>query len=404
MNVVISGPFGAGSLSDEAVLAGLVYHLRRGKHTVTVLSADPDQTMALYEVGAVNQENPDAFLSNKEAWAEISKAHLFVIAGAGVITDAGSPPSRVWLSQLESTQTAGLQTALVGVGAIPIADRREQARVQRLLHHCAVGITARDAAAKQVIIGYGMSANRISTNGDPAIALPCPPGITPAEGRRIGIVLGPKMPSRTEFSAQPQRTAAPEIKELTQKIVAEFLTGEKTSVLLVHDNTHQIQQLAQSIAKTAPDRITTMAAESVTEVQKALAACGAVLSYTYHGLILAAGCGVPVAGFAAEIGAADLLKSIGQPDACLKELNATQAVSVINNLLDNAEQIRAVIKPKFAALRKRELQNARMMELLVPRRISREREMGEKPPREGRGGRMQSREKKSDDWDDDTLI
>src|SRR4051812_46845640 len=101
MNVAISGPFGLGSFADELVLGGVLRHLAAGKHDVTVLSADPAAPQAIHGVKAVEPPSPSGLFSPPAASEVVSKAHLFVLASAGVINDYGSRPARAWLAQLE---------------------------------------------------------------------------------------------------------------------------------------------------------------------------------------------------------------------------------------------------------------------------------------------------------------
>lgn len=174
MNVVIAGPFGHGTLSDEAVLAGLLRHLAARKHTAVVLSADPARTEEVHGVSAVQAAAPGSLLSAKQFWNALSKAHLLVLASGGVVSADGKAPARSWLAVLEHAQVAGLQTAVVGVGALEIDDLKERARVRRLLHFFAGGLSTRDEDSKQALMSYGLGACNISASGDPALALAGP--------------------------------------------------------------------------------------------------------------------------------------------------------------------------------------------------------------------------------------
>jgi len=380
MNVVISGPFGRGSLADEAVLAGLLKHLKHAKNVVNVLSANPDATREMHGVEAIKAGEPGAFLSNKGVWAALEKAHLFVLAGAGVINAKGTMPARVWLGQLEHAQTAGVKTAVIGIGAQKIDEARDRARVQRLLHHCAEGISARDASSKAAFITYGMNANRVSANGDPTLALLATGDVAqPGAGElRIGIVLAASVPTRTEFgfeNLEPNDVDA----KFTQGLVAELLKNGAAQIRVFHDDTDEAGEFADSLEAVDESKVELIAAEiPIADIQKELAQCHAVFSFSLQGLMLAATSGAPAAGLVDETGAAEFLNAAGLSEGIVATRDAAATANVVLALARNAE-LREKLKGKMSALKKKEAQNARMMELLVPRRVSRERmDIGER--------------------------
>ena len=380
MNVVISGPFGRGSLADEAVLAGLLKHLKHAKNVVNVLSANPDATRGMHGIEAIKAGEPGGLLSNKAVWEALEKAHLFVLAGAGVINAKGTMPARVWLGQLEHAQTAGVKTAVIGIGAEVIKEARDRARVQRLLHHCAEGISARDAASKAALISYGMNANRISANGDPTLALLATGDIAqPAAGElRIGIVLAASVPTRTEFGFEKIEPNDADAK-LARGLVEELLKNGAAQIRVFHDDTDEVGEFADTLEALDDSKVELIAAEvPIAEIQKELAQCHAVFSFSLQGLMLAATSGAPAAGFAEETGAGEFLNAAGLARGIVATRDASAAANAILALARNAE-VREKLKGKMSILKKKEAQNARMMELLVPRRVSRERmDIGER--------------------------
>jgi polysaccharide pyruvyl transferase WcaK-like protein len=374
MNVVISGPFGNGTLADEAVLAGLLKHLASGKHTVTVLSADPERSKKIHGIEAIRQDSPSSFLSNKPAWAAMSRAHLFVLASGGRISAAGKQPARIWLAQLEHAQTGGLQTAVIGIGAELVTAARERARIQRLLHHCADAMSTRDDQSKQAMLGYGMNANRISSNGDPTLALLLPDAELKTPNPKVaGIVLATQLPTRLEFDAEDQSASA-EMEDYTRSLL-EGLLKSCDEVRLFHDDVEVASDLATKLAGKSAERVKTFCVSSpIADLQREMSACGALFSFSHHGLILAAISGVPVAGPASEPGATEFLASLGLKAFAVDLKDPATAVGAMNTLLAKASETAAAMRPKLIALKKKEAQNARMLELLVPRRVVRERD------------------------------
>jgi len=375
MNVVISGPFGRGSLADEALLAGILVRLKEKKHGVTVLSADPKITHELHDVESVFAGDPTTILSNKPAWEAIGKAHLFVLTSAGAISADGKFPARHWLVQLEYVQKVGLKTALISAGAIPIKEAKERARVQRLLHHEVDGMSTRDAVSKAAVISFGMNANRLSSNGDPTLALPTPaaPEIATTHPR-IGLVLSSGTPSRTTFGFDeiaPADSFSAYVRELIELLLK---TESRANIVLFHDDTGAVNTFAASLEEINPDRVSTIGAdEKIAEIQSELAACSAVLSFSLSGLYLATASETPAAALNTEPGVTEFLTILGSPTLAIAPGDPALAAKTLSELIKSGESIRPTLKTKLIALRKKEAQNGRMMDLLVPRRVERER-------------------------------
>jgi len=377
MNVVIAGPFGHGTLSDEALLAGLLRHLAARKHEAVVLSADPLRTEEIHGVNAVQSASPGSLLSNREFWNALGKAHLLVLASGGVISALGQPPARSWLSVLEHAQIAGLQTAVVGIGALPIEDLKERARLQRLLHHFAGGLSTRDESSKRALMGYGLGASSISASGDPALVLggaaPCTP-----EPSRIGIVLAQSVPSRPGFGVEAS-PPSPSLLGAVQGLLREFLSQPATALTLFHDDNEPAREFVRLLTGAPPEaRIKTQPAGCpLAQVQARMGECSAIFSLSLHGLILAAGVGVPVAGCAGEPGAAEFLEALGLGRYALPihegAFASAEAAAALRELLGQATELRQSMAARMAGLRRKEAQNERMMALLVPRRVTRER-------------------------------
>ena len=398
MKIVIAGPFGAGTLADEAVLAGLLGHLGK-KHEITVLSQDPLKTEALHGVEAEKLAKPKDLLSTPAAWRALTQAHLLVVCGGGVLSERGAIPACAWLSLLEHARRVEVKTAAVGLGALEIADPRERIRLQRLLHNFADCVSARDEASKRALVSYGLSPNRISANGDLALALGAQASSLPADARasspppdaariaapegrleacaprsrRLGIIFSEHVPSREGFGVEERKTSI-SLFHAAQSWLRALLAALPHELVIFHDDTASAADAAAAICNGTPSaRLRTRPANcALLTLQKELAACEAIFSFTLHGLILGAASGRPVAGLAAETGASQFLTSLGLASsvvACQNEdFAAEAAVSVLRDLIARAPEISALVQQKFTALARKEAHDARMLEYLVPKR------------------------------------
>ena len=407
MNVVVSGPFGYGSLADEAVLAGILKHLAGGEHQVCVLSADPEKTQRIHQVKSIEMKAPEHFLSNTKAWEELSTANLLLLCGAGVVSDTGKLPARVWISQLEHARRIRVKSALVGVGAFKVTVARERARLQRLLHHFVDAISTRDEPSKYALIGYGLSASRISFTGDPILALSAPDrshpaslavssGQTTAVGQtllsatgptgmsappshcappshRVGIVLSCGVPSRDAFEIAALDASEPLIMAVHGLLETLCSDPAHETILFFDDTKPALKMVHECLRKLPPDRHQLQPANvPISEIQERMAGCGVIFSLSLHGLLLGAASGVPVVGLAQETGAADLLTWLGLKNYIVPQAHESfdvdAAAQSVKKVLQNSESLCEMLRKKMAILKKKEAQNGRIIELLIPRR------------------------------------
>lgn len=368
MNVLIHGPFGLGSLADEAILAGILARYATTKHGVTVLTADPENTKRLHgNVTAILHASPKTLLSNKAVWKAFDASHLFVLCSGGAIGYAGEVPSRYWLGQLELVHKAELKVAVMGVSAEPIKEMRESVRVQRLLHHFADAVSTRDDESKRVLSTYGLNANRVSVSGDLALGIA---QVAPSpEKNRVALFISSTLPSRGEFGYAPvageaEGSCASAIGSLATALLKD---GKKLSVF------HNADEASAAFARNTfngfdPDQLTLIAPDRpFNEILQEVAKCEGAVSFTYHGALLSALCGVPSVSFAAERGMAALAKTLGLEAFVVPTVESSAVLNTLQTLL-GAAGLRETLVKRVSDLRKKEAQNLRAMEALVPKR------------------------------------
>lgn len=373
MNIVLSGPFGMGSLSDELALAGVLKPLRAAKHVVTVLSADKTATEKTHGVTAVHVASAASLLSTPAAWKALEQAHLFVLCGGGTISETGKPPARTWLAQLEHVRQLKLPTAVVGVGARVIEDMREQVRVQRLLHHFADGISVRDEESKLALIEMALNANRVSITGDPTLALFDAQASKPNAKKRIAFFFADGVPMRKSFSPEPTSAPAALGSGLNALLKTQLEGGCDAAIF--HDNSQQNERLARAIASGADAaRVKLFGARAVfAEVRSGMTECAAAITDTLHGMCFAAACGVPAIYLNEAPGDTGLAERLGLGAFVLKSeggvFDGARAMQLFDSLRALPETKRQEWLKIVANLERKEAANARMMEKLVPKRL-----------------------------------
>lgn len=400
MNVLIHGPFGSGSLADEAMLAGLLARYAATKHEVTVLTADPEETRLLHGgVKAIRHESPKTLLSNKPVWAAFDTAHLFVLTGAGPINFKGELPARFWLSQFELVQKVGIKVALVGVRAEPIPEMRESVRAQRLLHHFSDSLTVRDDDSKSVLADQGLNQNRVSVNGDPTLGLA---PVTPnPEAKRVALFVTHTLPSRTEFTYAPEAATASAEHAQRLRTLIDTLLKDGASLSIFHDAAAPVMDFVRDlVADIDPERITLIAPDrSFGEILIELARCETAVSCTYHGALLSAICGVPAATVTEEPCVPTLLKSLGLEAFGVSSAELGNAAALVKQMAKQRAALSTEILKRIANLRKKEAQNIRALDVIVPKREvyakekqrTRDIEETNEDPIEGAGGGRERR-------------
>jgi len=369
MNVLIHGPFGSGSLADEAMLAGLLARYAATPHSVTVLTADPDETRLLHGgVKAIKHDSPKTLLKNKPVWAAFDTTHLFVMVSAGPINFKGEMPARFWLNQFELIQKVGIKIALVGVRAEPIPEMRESVRAQRLLHHFSECVTVRDDESKRVLAKQGLSPNRVSVNGDPTLGLQ---PVTPQpEAKRVALFITHTLPSRTEYSYAPEAASpAPEHGQRLRALIDSLLkNGSKLSIF--HDAAAPAMEFVRDLVTGIdPDQLTLIAPDrSFGEILIEIARCESAFSCTYHGALLSALCGVPSAAVTEEPCVPELMKSLGLETFLVPGAELGNAASAIATIAGQRAALSVEILKRIAGLRKKEAHNIRALDALVPKR------------------------------------
>ena len=375
MNIVLSGPFGLGSLSDEIVLAGVLKPLRAAKHDVTVLTADKAATAAMHGVEGITLPSPSSLMSSNTAWKALDKAHFFGICGAGVISDKGKTPARIWLAQLEYARQMKMATGVIGAGAVKIEDKKERVRVQRFMHHFADGVSVRDENSKLVLIECGLNANRVSVTGDPTLGLFDSAAMKKplAEGqKRVAFFFADGVPMRHTFIPEP--TFAPAALAKGLNALREALLAKNYHAAVFHDASRPNAKLARSITEgAAPGTFTMLSTETpVSTLCETMASCSLAVTDTLHGLLFASAHGVPAVFFNEESPLPPLLEKLGLKDFALQTtagaFDAERAATLVNQAMEQAPALRAALISSMEIMAKKEAQNTRLIERLVPKR------------------------------------
>ena len=187
IKILINGYYGFANTGDEAVLASIVRELTAAIPGVklTVLSDQPEETAAAYQVRALNR------WKGGTVWRALRESDMFVFGGGSLLQDiTGSKSLYYYLSQIITARLAGCRVFLYAQGIGPISQQNRR-RTASALRRCHL-ITVRDQESADFLLDLGLPAAKIIVTADPVLNakfedMPPPlPG-----GKKLGLALRP---------------------------------------------------------------------------------------------------------------------------------------------------------------------------------------------------------------------
>ncbi|MEG2526985.1 MAG: polysaccharide pyruvyl transferase CsaB [Oscillospiraceae bacterium] len=167
---VICGAYGMGNSGDDAILEAIVGEMRRIDPfmQITALSRNPDETRLRY---GINSDYMFHFAAFKRI---VRHTRLYLSGGGSLIQNVTSRRS-LWyyLYTISSAKKHGNAVMMYGCGIGPVVDRRDEARVAKVLNRSVDVITLREAFSAAELERFGVTRPKIVVSSDPALTLPC---------------------------------------------------------------------------------------------------------------------------------------------------------------------------------------------------------------------------------------
>jgi L-malate glycosyltransferase len=167
--VVICGAYGHGNSGDEAILEAIVGEMRAlDKYMpITVLSRKPRETQKLRGVNAVYRFNYPKF---KKAMAG---AKLYINGGGSLIQNVTSRRSlEYYLYTIKMAKRMGCSVIMYGCGIGPVNNDVDIARARRIINDNVDVITLREPNSLEELLRFGIDRPEIILASDPAMNLP----------------------------------------------------------------------------------------------------------------------------------------------------------------------------------------------------------------------------------------
>ncbi len=337
--VLICGAYGFGNTGDDAILQAIIGEMRRiDPHMpLTVLSRRPKDTQRTFGVNACHRFGVHAIRR------VLRRSQLFISGGGSLMQDVTSRLS-LWyyLGTIRMAHGCGCKVQMYGCGIGPIIYDRDQKLAARVINTCVDKITLREPDSRETLKGFGVTAPEVILASDPALTLP------PAsrsridsilrahdmelDGKYIGFVLR-KWPGMEEKATVFAAGAV--YAYLKYGLTPVFLSinfradGEASQMVTEHLSIpfHMIDEQMSS-----------------GEVIGVLSRMTTVVSMRLHGLIFAAGQGVPLIGVAYDPKVTAFLDYVEQNNyiqlAALNEKDLSDMIDSAVALAGRGEEMR----------------------------------------------------------------
>ena len=291
--VLICGAYGFGNAGDDAILQAIIGEMRRidAHMPVTVISRRPKDTRSAYGVNACNRFH---YLAIRRV---LRRSQLFISGGGSLMQDVTSRMS-LWyyLSTIRLAHRCGCKVQMYGCGIGPIVYERDRQLAARIINDCVDKITLREPDSRETLSDFGVTEPEVILASDPALTLPAAErgridrilrehDMDP-DGKYIGFVLRkwPGIEEKATVFAAGAVYAYLKYGLTPVFLSINFRTDGEASQLVTEHLSIPFHVLGEQM--------------STGEVIGVLSRMTAVVSMRLHGLIFAAGQGVPLIGVA----------------------------------------------------------------------------------------------------------
>ena len=305
--ILICGAYGKGNAGDDAILMAILAELRSlgPDFSFHVLSRNPKETRLTYRVNSIYTFNFFKIIPR------MRRASLYINGGGSLMQDVTSWRS-LWfyLWTLMAAKQSGCKVLMYGCGIGPIYSPGNRSLAAKIMDRCVDAITLRDPHSLQDLEDMGVKTPKILLSADPTVILPAAPEelvsslfqhlhMDPA-GKYIAFIVRPwqgfddkvKLFAQAADYAYTRHGLTPVFFPIEPKL--DLAAARKITALL-----------------TVPHYLYPNAC-SAEETIGFLSQMRAVVSMRLHGLIFAAGQGVPLVGVVYDPKVSSFLSYIGQ--------------------------------------------------------------------------------------------
>jgi len=290
-NVIICGAYGRGNSGDEAILRSVINEVRdiSPDAVITVLSVNPKETRYIHGVRSV-------FSFNVLSFARLCmKADLYINGGGSLIQDVTSRRS-LWfyLFTLRCAHRRGVPVLMYGCGIGPVGRAYNRRLAGRIINENVDCITLREDGSMTELADMGVTRPEIYPAADPSLLLPAA-GDTAVNSFMLTEGLDPKG-KYIGFALRYWEGFAEKAAAIAAAADFAYEKYGLTPVFVPISNVSDAKAAADVVRLMKnPAHIIERAMESDVVIGL-MSRMSAVVSMRLHGLIFAAGHGVPLVG------------------------------------------------------------------------------------------------------------
>ncbi|MBO6011126.1 MAG: polysaccharide pyruvyl transferase CsaB [Oscillospiraceae bacterium] len=324
--VAVCGAYGRGNSGDEAILEAIISEIREADPDVpiTVLSVEPRQTATERRVRAIHTFRVLAFARLAR------KCSLYINGGGSLIQNVTSRRS-LWfyLYTLAAAHRSGAKVVMYGCGIGPVTGAGDRRLAARVINKNVDVITLREDGSAAELAELGVTKPEIRLAADPSLFLGSAP-----DDRVDSIMLAAGLETRGRYICFTLRSW-PGFEERADDFAraAEF-AWEKLGLQPVFVPINHLEDVSPARAVAArlkcPHTVLTGQLNG-RETAGLMSRMAVVVSMRLHGLIFAAGHGVPLVGVVYDPKVSGFLKYIGQDLFC-----GLEAASGLCELIERA--------------------------------------------------------------------
>lgn len=326
--VTICGAYGRGNAGDDAILLAILTELRAIDPDLSfqVFSRNPKDTRLAYRVNAFYTFNA------LQALYHFRHAKLFINGGGSLMQDVTSFRS-LWfyLWTLANAKRCGCPVIMYGCGIGPIHDIHNRARAARVINKYVDAITLRDPDSRKELEALGVTKPEIAVSADTTVILPAsPPEIVDGILESCGI---PPTGSYIAFILRPWPGFDAKARCIAAAADYAYNTYGLTPVFFPIEPRLDVNAAQRVTSKMHAPYYAITDAYTAAQSIGILSRMKVTVSMRLHGLIFAAGQGVPLVGIVYDQKVGSFLSYIGQD--LYEDLN-TLTEERLKELIDGA--------------------------------------------------------------------
>ncbi len=346
-SVALCGYFGCGNLGDDAILQGLLHHLRETapQLRVRLLTGSPRRDKKRYRVSAHSRKNPISVLLT------LLRSDALLFSGGSLLQNITSKRSlSYYLCLIRLARGLRREVFFCGAGIGPLLGESSCHRVKNALNQCrSVGL--RDDGSARALRRLSVRPELLHQSGDLALLLP------------------PPSPCRADFLLQKHRLsptrrlfcvvlhggaeAAPLLPLLLTAVRTVCRRQALTPILLLLD---AAQDGGVTYAASHSLSATVIRHTQASDVGAILAVCQGVLTLRLHAMVLAASVGTPALGIPADPRDEKIISfahAVGADALLAEELSVPILTERIESMLEDAERLRPLLRHAVEEMQKK---------------------------------------------------